>query len=240
MFFLFCFFLNTKEAHISSDSVVPVLLTRARRSTSAGHQKTLQCTFKPPRLVYHQKNQNTLFRQKFFFSLISSWSFCAATVTASLWISQPTKDSKPQKLNAEAGCSCETTTPGALLCCFFLYYYSHFQLEADRLSVCLSVRVGSCIKLSYLSIDLSFSPSVHLWENHHRTGAQKCLKAHQDLTNITLWSQILFFFFKGIFGPEPLTSAHVFGPTRTVVQFIGRGGGGLTHAFCQKTSVSWG
>lgn len=66
MFFLFCFFLNTKEAHISSDSVVPVLLTRARRSTSAGHQKTLQCTFKPPRLVYHQKKTKHFVQTKVF------------------------------------------------------------------------------------------------------------------------------------------------------------------------------
>lgn len=142
-------------------------------------------------------------------------------MTASLWISQLTKESKTWSWS---WLFMWNYNPGALLflCLFLFFSLLLFSFPTGGWpSVCLSVRVGSCINLSYLSIDLSFSLSVHLWENHHHTGAQKCLQAHQDLNNMTLWSQ--FFFFFSFFKYFWTGAAHIgscFWPTRTIVQFI--------------------
>lgn len=121
-----------------------------------------------------------------------------------------------------------------MLCWFLLFSLLLFSFPTGGWPfVCLSVRVGSRINLSYLSIDLSFSLSVHLWASRHHTEAQKCLKAHQGLTNTALWSQ---FFFKGIFEPEPLLSAHVLGRHSPWSNLLVKKVLAHTHS-CQKKQV---
>lgn len=146
-------------------------LHQTRRSTSAGHRKTPQCIFKSP-LRFHlftlQQNK-TLGSDKsvFCFSLfaeISFWWFCAATVTTSLWISQPTKDSN-HKNWSWSWLFMWNYNPGALLLFFFvLFFFITILISNWRLTVSLSVRqsvwvpVPTC--LTRLSICLSVCPFI--------------------------------------------------------------------------------
>lgn len=125
------------------------------------------------------------------FSFLFSLSLITLCNSNSIFLnSQPRKDSKNQIPDwSRAGCSCETTT--WVLLFFFSSSFSFFK-SYWRLTVCLSVSPCGLMYWSvlpvYLSVFQSVSPFVG--ESSPQQGP-KCLKAHEDLTNIGLWSLFL-------------------------------------------------
>lgn len=72
---------------------------------------------------------------------------------------------------------------------FFFLFFFLILLKADCLSVCQSVWVNVLICLTCLFICLPVCQSI--CGRIITTQGPKCLKAHEDLTNIGLWSLFL-------------------------------------------------